>query len=144
MYEPTINYFAVIVATFAHYLLGGLWYSPALFLNQWLDGMGITKEEAKDKSVGGYGIGLLYQFLGTLVLVFVTAHMVDIMKVVYHDLSNLTVGLTSSFWLWLGYIFTFGITGVVFEKHSWKLFGVNMGYQFTGLMIVGSILVVWV
>ncbi len=49
MYEPTINYFAVIVATLAHYLLGGLWYSPALFLNQWLDGMGMTREDAKEK-----------------------------------------------------------------------------------------------
>lgn len=70
--------------------------------------------------------------------------MVDFMKVVYHDLSNLTVGLTSAFWLWLGYIFTFGITGVVFEKQSWKLFMVNMGYQFVGLMIVGGILALWV
>ncbi|MBL7013476.1 MAG: DUF1761 domain-containing protein [Candidatus Marinimicrobia bacterium] len=144
MYEPTINYLAVLIATVTHFTLGGLWYSPALFLNQWLDGMGKTKEDVNNKKVGGHGIGLLYQFLGTFVLVFITAHMVDFMKVVYHDLPNLTVGLTSAFWLWLGYIFTFGITGVVFEKHSWKLFSINMGYQFLGLMVVGAILAVWV
>ena len=144
MYEPTINYLAVLIATIAHFVLGGIWYSPMLFLNQWYDGMGLTPEEAKAKRVGGHGIGLLYQFLGTFVLVFITAHMVDFMKVVYHDLPNLTVGLTAAFWLWLGYIFTFGITGVVFEKHSWKLFSVNMGYQFVGLMMVGAILAVWI
>ena len=106
--------------------------------------MGLSELEAEEMAKGGHGKGLALQFLGTLVLVFVTAHMVDFMKVVYHDLSNLTVGLTSAFWLWLGYIATFGLTGVVFEKHSWKLYGINMGYQFIGLMIAAGILAVWV
>ena len=28
MYEPSINYLAVLVGTIAHYMLGALWYSP--------------------------------------------------------------------------------------------------------------------
>ena len=96
------------------------------------------------KEKGGNGKGLALQFYGTLVLVFVTAHMGDFMKVVYLDLGALQVGLTSAFWLWLGYIATFGLTGVVFEKHSWKLYGINMGYQLVGLMIATGIVAVWV
>ncbi len=145
MYEPQINYLAVLVATLAHYILGALWYSPLLFLKQWTSAMGLSDAEAEELSKSRKGKGLALQFIGTLVLVFVTAHMIDYMKVVHGDFctSNLSLGLLSAFWLWLGYIATFGLTGVIFEKHSWKLYGINMGFQFVGLMIVGAILAVW-
>ena len=145
MYEPSINYLAVIVGTIAHFMLGALWYSPVLFSKAWISAVGWSDNEVNAiKEKGGNGKGLALQFFGTLVLVFVTAHMVDFMKVVYLDLGALQVGLTSAFWLWLGYIATFGLTGVVFEKHSWKLYGINMGYQFVGLMIATGIVAVWV
>tara|TARA_Y100000031_G_scaffold13192_1_gene14016 strand:- start:118 stop:408 length:291 start_codon:yes stop_codon:yes gene_type:complete len=92
------------------------------------------------KEKGGYEKGLALQFLGTLVLVFVTSHMVDLIKVV----RVLQVGMTSALWLWLGYIATFGLTGIVFEQHSWKLYSINIGYQFVGLMIASGIVAVWV
>ena len=146
MYEPTINYLAVLIATIAHFVLGGIWYSPMLFLNQWYDGMGLTPEEAKAKRVGGHGIGLLYQFLGTFVLVFITAHMVDFMKAVFGDsgMSNLAIGLTCAFWLWLGYIATYSLNTVAYEDKSWQLYFINTGYQFVGLMIMGGLNAVWV
>ena len=145
MYEPSINYLAVLVGTIAHYMLGALWYSPVLFSRAWIGAVGWSDEEVKDiKENGGQGKGLALQFLGTLVLVFVTAHMVDFIKVVYPDLGALQVGMTSAFWLWLGYIATFGLTSVVFEQHSWKLYSINMGYQFVGLMIASGIVAVWV
>jgi|TARA_B100001013_G_scaffold328737_2_gene242640 hypothetical protein len=33
---------------------------------------------------------------------------------------------------------------MIFEKHFWKLFGINMDYPFIGLMIIVGILAVWV
>ena len=33
MYEPTINYLAVLVSAVIFFIIGGLWYSPALFAN---------------------------------------------------------------------------------------------------------------
>lgn len=147
MYEPSINYLAVLAGTIAHFMLGALWYSPILFSKMWISAIGWTEEEVKAiEKKGGHAKTLAIQFLGTLVLVFVTAHIVDFMKVVFGDsgMTNLSIGLTSGFWLWLGYIATFGLTGVVFEKHSWKLYGINMGYQFVGLMIASGIVAVWV
>ena len=96
MYEPQINYFAVLTATLAHYILGALWYSPALFSKQWINAMGLSKSKMENMEKGGQGKKLALQFLGTLILVFVTAHMVDFMKVVYPDLGALQVGLTSA------------------------------------------------
>lgn len=79
-------------------------------------------------------------------MAFVTAHMVDFMKVVFVDsgMGNLAIGLTSAFWLWLGYIATFSLNTVAYENKSWNLYFINNGYQFVGLMIMGGILSVWV
>ncbi len=40
-----INIWAVIVAAASSFLLGGLWYSPPLFLNAWNSAMGRTSED---------------------------------------------------------------------------------------------------
>ena len=40
-----INILAVIVAAASSFLLGGLWYSPALFLRPWNAAMGRTEED---------------------------------------------------------------------------------------------------
>ena len=122
MYESSINYLVVFVGTIAHYMLGALWYSPVLFSKAWIGAVVWSDEEVKDiKEKGGNEKGLALQLLGTLVLVFVTAYMVDFIKVVYPELGALQVGMTSAFWLWLGYIATFGLIGIVFEQYSWKL-----------------------
>ena len=43
----TINWLAVIVAALSMFLLGGLWYSPALFYRQWLQANGFTEEQVQ-------------------------------------------------------------------------------------------------
>ncbi len=145
MYEPTINYLAVLISTVLFFMLGALWYSPVMFAKGWIKGMGLTDEQLKEMKEHGPGTRpFIISFIGTLVMVFVTAHMVDFMKVVYHDLSNLTVGLTSAFWLWLGYIATFSLNAVAYEEKSWQFYFITTGYPFVGLMVSGAILAIWV
>ncbi len=40
-----VNHWAVIVAAASSFLLGGLWYSPILFLKPWNKAMGRTEED---------------------------------------------------------------------------------------------------
>ena len=42
-----IKYPAVIVATLAHFLLGGLWYSPLLFENKFIQLINWTPEQLR-------------------------------------------------------------------------------------------------
>ncbi len=145
MYEPQINNLAVLIAALAHFLLGTLWYSPVLFGKAWIGAMGLPDAEvAKMKEKGPGAKPFIITFIGTLIMVYVTAHMVDFMKIIYQDMDALLVGLISAFWLWLGYIATFALTGVAYEDKSWKLYSINVSYQLLGLLIVGSILAVWV
>ena len=42
---PDINWLAVLTAALSAFLLGGLWYSPAMFLKAWQRGAGLTDEQ---------------------------------------------------------------------------------------------------
>src|SRR5436309_10328762 len=47
MHIPEVNYWAVLVAGVANFIIGGLWYSKALFAKKWIALMGKTEEEMK-------------------------------------------------------------------------------------------------
>jgi len=147
MYEPTINYVAVLVSAVVFFIIGGLWYSPIMFANPWIKAIGFSDEQIKEMKEKGPGPKpFIISFIGGLVMAFVTAHMVDYMKIVFgnSNMSNLTIGLTTGFWLWLGYIATFSLNSIVYENKSLKLYFINNGYQLVGLFAMGGILAIWV
>ena len=42
---PEVNWLAVLTAAISSFLLGGLWYSPALFFKAWQRSAGLTDEQ---------------------------------------------------------------------------------------------------
>jgi hypothetical protein len=54
---PPVDWIAVLVATVASFVLGGLWYSPALFARPWQQDTGLSDEQLnaanKGKIFGG-------------------------------------------------------------------------------------------
>ena len=120
MYEPLINYWAVLVSAVAFFAVGSLWYG-LLFGDAWMKAMGWTKEsleadKAQTNMVKSFGI----MFLAGLLMTYVNAHMVDYMMKIYPEMTAVSVGLTSGFWLWLGYIFAYLLTAPAFENRPWS------------------------
>jgi hypothetical protein len=59
-----INYFAVIAAALACFLIGGLWYSPLLFGNAWMRANGFSEADLKRGSVPViFGVAFLFSLL---------------------------------------------------------------------------------
>ena len=133
-----INLLAVIVAAVVHFGLGGLWYSPLLFGKAWMKAIGMDPSD-QETLKGGATRGYIITFVGILVMAYVTAHMVD-----FAHATDIGTGLQTGFWLWLGYIATFSLTGIAFEGKSFKLYALNNAYQLVGLLVMATILTVWV
>jgi hypothetical protein len=74
----------------------------------------------------------------SLVLVYILAHFVQ-----YTKATNAIGGIQTAFWLWLGFIVTTQLPTVLFERRSFGLFLINVGYQFVGCSLAGAILAVW-
>ena len=54
-------------------------------------------------------------------------------------LYGVKVGLA----VWVGFVATVQLTGVLFANQSGKLFAINTGYQFVCYAVMGAILAVW-
>lgn len=134
-----IKYPAVIVAALVHYLLGGLWYSPLLFANKFIQIIGWTPQQIAEMQAQGPPVKeLVIALVTSLVLVYILAHVVQ-----YTKAKNWRGGLETGFWLWLGFVATTQLATVIFEKRPLGLYLINIGYQLVGCMLAGVILAVW-
>ena len=48
---PEVNWLAVIAAAVSAFVVGGIWYSPAMFLKAWQRGAGLSDEQLRSGNV---------------------------------------------------------------------------------------------
>lgn len=137
--EITVNYIALFLAGVASMAVGYLWYSPVLFGKQWMKMSGLTEaklEEAKKDMPKTY----FSSYLLSIVMAYVLTHVMT-MSMSYFGYSALQTGLTSAFWMWLGFVMPVQATAVLYgENKNWTLFAINTGYQLVGLLAMGAVL----
>ena len=133
-----IKYPAVLVATLVHFFLGGLWYSPLLFANKFMQLINWTPEQLRQIESESHVKELVIAFVMSFLLVYILAHFVQ-----YTKATNAIGGIQTAFWLWLGFIVTTQLPLTLFEKRSFGLFLINVTYQFVGCALAGVILAVW-
>lgn len=133
-----VNFLAVLLSGICSMAIGFLWYSPLLFGKPWMKLMGISSENLKkaQKEMGKlYGVS----FVLTLVSAYVLSHVITLSEN-FFEYPRLSTGMISAFWMWLGFVMPVQATDVIFGNKKWKLFGINTGYQFASLIVMGVIL----
>lgn len=131
-----VNYVAVLLATVASFVIGGLWYSPMLFAKAWMREMGKSEEEVK--RAGGFPVGpMVGGFIATFVTAYVLAHFVY-----YVGAMTVMDGVQLGFWIWLGFAAMIGLNSIFYEQKSWKYFLITQGYLLLHLVVMAAILAV--
>jgi hypothetical protein len=130
---PEVNYLAVIAAAVATFVLGGLWYSPALFGKVWRREAGVTEEQMKNANMAKvFGLA----FVLSLIAAWVFALFLG-------PRPPMALGLGAGFSAGLCWVAaSFGIN-YLFERKSFKLWLINGGYHTLQFTIVGLILALW-
>lgn len=126
------------MAGIASMVVGSIWYSPLLFAKPWMKLMGYTEksiEEAKKNMRATYGIS----FVLSLVTAYVLSHVVAL-SLNFYNYSPVSTGLTSGFWMWVGFIMPVQATEVLFGGKSWRLFSINTGYQLASVLSMGIVI----
>jgi len=128
---PAVNYLAVLLAALSAFLLGGLWYSPALFASRWMALTGQSEERLKS---GNMAVIFGGAFLLNLIAAWVLAMFLGTMPLRYATLAGLSVGLC-----WVAT--SLGVN-YLFERRPLGLWLINAGYfvlQFTAMgAIIGA------
>ena len=141
--ELKVNIIAVLVAVVVNFFLGFIWYTP-LFGKAWGKEMGYDLSVKPDKSV--MMKGLIFMIIGNFLFAWVLAHNIAAWAFVpgAKEMNPLSSGVMAAVFTWLGFYFPGELGATVWEKHSWKLFWINSGYQFLSLLVVALILTHWV
>ncbi|MFA6914889.1 MAG: DUF1761 domain-containing protein [Parachlamydiales bacterium] len=130
-----INYWAVIVAAIVFFLLGALWFSPALFGYPWMKCCNIKEEDIKSCGGLSYLWGFLVSFLYVLALAYF------IKQTNAHTLGE---GACLAFWAWLGFVATTLAGSVIWERKPCGWWAITSGYYLVGLLISSVILILWI
>lgn len=141
MVQVPVNYLAVVVSAIASMVIGFLWYG-SLFGKQWMALSGINPakiDEAKKQSMGkGYALA----FVGSLLTAYILNHVIALSNA-YFSTSGIQAGLTSGFWMWLGFVVPVTLNSLLWEGKPLKLWILNTSYYLVMFLIVGGILAVW-
>lgn len=132
-----VNLWAVLLAGIMNMVLGALWYSPLLFGKKWMRIIGWTEKDMEGKKEGmekAYALS----FLGGLLMAFVMAHFVK-----YTGAKNVLEGAQTGLWIWVGFVITTSLGGILFEGRKKGLYYINNAYHLVSLTLMGIIFAVW-
>lgn len=137
--EIHINWIAVIVAAVAHFFIGWLWFS-VLFMKPWMKEMGLAKLTPKQRKEGMKEMprNMAINFVTLLITAWVLSWIIQSLK-----MSGAAGGVQTAVWIWLGFFATTMVNTVLWEKRSWKLYGINVSHHLVGLVVMGLILGAW-
>jgi hypothetical protein len=129
---PEVNWLAVFAAAISAFLLGGLWYSPALFGKAWQRSAGLTDEQLK----GGNAAKI---YGGAFVLSLVAAATFAMF------LGKLPAGIATAYGFCAGLAWVAASFGInyLFERRPLSLWLVNGGYHTLQFTLYGLILGLW-
>jgi hypothetical protein len=137
-----INIFAILVAVVANIAIQMIWYT-ALFSKSWCREMGYdpNRRPEKKEMFKGMALNFISSFLFAWVLAFYLAGWKFIPGAT--EMTPFVTGINSAISVWVGFFIPVQLNRVVWEKHSWKLFFINVGYHFVATAVVALILSYW-
>jgi len=133
MFETSVNWLAVLVTGLGYMVIGGLWYGP-LFQKPWMRLANVNEADAK----AGAGKAYVMMFIVALVSVFVLAMFVNAIGA-----DTFGEGMLVGLLIWVGFVGTVLLNGVIFEKRPFALYVLNSGYNLVTLLVAGGVLAIW-
>ena len=128
-----LNLLAIVVAAVVTFVIGGLWYSPALFHRAWMRANKLTEAD-----ITGGNTGLIFG------VAFVFALIMSFNLAMFLDAPDTTMawgaaaGGLASIWVALG----IG-TVALFERRPFSYTLINGGYWVVSLVLMGAIIGGW-
>jgi hypothetical protein len=135
---PTINYWAVILATLSSMVVGSIWYTPKVFGNYWMKLSGVTPSGKASDAVG--------PIITTVIVSFITAWILAgtvFMAWKFYGGSFFVSAVVTGILLWAGFTAARFITHDAFDKRPSGLTVLNIAHELVTIVIMAIIIGVW-
>ena len=123
-----LDYLTILIATIISMILAFLWYSPIFFGNIWLR---LAKVEKCKMHWSKVAFSFVNTYIQALFLAIVEG---------YFAATSFWDGVIVGFIVWLGFIATTQLSGILWAKKSFKLYLLDNGFWVLSYMIMGGIL----
>lgn len=146
----SINWFAVLAASFAFFVVGALWFGPKTFYRVWMKAQGRQLPTERVEMTGGE---TALMFGGTFVAAVVQ---VSTLALVLELLSQVTIGYSAATGAMAGFILAVGFTAAGSFSHrmfshnenrpykALKVWLIEVSQDVVSLTIAGAILGAWI
>lgn len=139
---PAVNYLAVFVAAILIFVLGGLWYSPILFMKRWIALQGRTEEQMRAQAAAA-NMPVLY--ISAFITALITAWVMGLLLVHFSVVMTMSAahGALLGFFCWLGFAATTSYGTAIFSGKPRQLWFIDSMYNLVSFVLAGIILAVW-
>jgi len=129
-----INWLAVVVAAVATFVIGAVWYSPALFARQWQKAHGYSADKLTQLRKT-----MPQAFMGSFVCYLVIAFALAVLMV-WSGRIGLVEGVKLAVLCWFGFAATLGLTANLYSDKRLMVFVIDAAYQLVFFVVMGAIL----
>ena len=146
MQLPQVNYLAVLVAGIVLFVLGGLWYSPALFAKRWIALQGRTEEQMRaDAARSNMPVMYLMAFLCALIIAWAMAVVANsFVPRLPTSAGNWALrGVKLGLFTWFGFVLPTTYATALFSMKPKQLWLIDAGYNLVSFIIAGAIILGW-
>jgi hypothetical protein len=126
-----VNWFAIAAAVVSTFVIGGLWYSPLLFVNSWLKMSGVDKRVFD----GGLRKALIADLFSAIATALILNQVIR-----WSGATGIASGLLVALLVWIGLVASVLITQVTYEHRPFAFFAISSGYRLVTLEVMGAIL----
>lgn len=119
----------VLLAAVASFMIGWFWYSEKAFGVRWMRELGISKDPtAADKK--NMGKVMAIQLVGEMVKAFFLLFLSSAFNA-----NQFFIAIV----IWIGFLVPSNLPTVLYEKRSWNLFMINIGYQLLSIVAMAFV-----
>ena len=127
-----LNWWAILVATTAAFVLGGIWYGP-VFGKAWMAAIGKTEDDLQPSPTP-----FIISFFTALLTCIVLAALMNALGI-----ATLGGGLAMGALVGVGFIATAMASDTAFCGWGMRLFWIQSGYRVVYSIIMGGVLGIW-
>lgn len=132
-----VNWIVVLAGGIVSMVVGSLWYSPILFAKPWMAAMGYSEAKIAEmkQKCGSMGKTYAIAFVNALVMSFVFTYVMSAVGAL-----SLGEALGTAFLIWVGFVVTLMVGGLLWEGKPLKLLIINAGNY---LVVLAILAVIW-
>ena len=139
----SINWLAVLAAGISAFVLGGVWYSPAMFGNAWMKANNLELETIrKGNMLKIYGVAFILSLVMAANLAMFLADGPATCPEGCTQKTDVSWGAIAGFLAGIWVFCAVAIHGL-FEHRSTRLILINGGHSLVGLVMMGAIIGLW-